>query len=47
MGYAYSVYLLLIFAFFMDIVFNRARITTEIINTIANAIGSAFSVVPC
>lgn len=47
MGYAYSVYLLLIFAFFMDIVFNRARITTEIINTIANAIGSAFSVMPC
>lgn len=47
MGYAYSVYLVLIFALFMDIVFNRARITTEIINTIANAIGSAFSVMPC
>lgn len=47
MGFGYLAYIAVIFGVLVDIVFNKARITTEIINAIANAIGSAFSVVPC
>ena len=47
MGFGYLAYIAVIFGALMDIVFNRARVTTEIINGIAQAIGSAFSVVPC
>jgi len=46
-GFGYLFYLLVIFAILCDIVFNKARVTTEIINALANAIGSAFSVSPC
>jgi hypothetical protein len=46
-GFGYLAYLLIVFAILCDIVFNKARITTEIINALANAIGSAFSVAPC
>ena len=42
-GFAYLAHLLLVFAALCDIVFNRARVTTEIIN----ALGNAFSVAPC
>ena len=47
MGFGYLAYLAVIFAFLMDISFNGSKITTEIINGILNAIGSAFSVMPC
>lgn len=47
MGLGYLLYIAAIFGFLVDITFNKARATTEIINGIANAIGSAFSVVPC
>lgn len=47
MGFGYLVYIVVIFSVLLDITFNKARITTEIINAIANAIGSAFSVAPC
>ena len=47
MGFGYLLYIAIIFGFLIDITFNKARVTTEIINGIANAIGSAFSVVPC
>ncbi|MEX2962306.1 hypothetical protein [Microbulbifer sp. TYP-18] len=47
MGFGYLLYIATIFGFLIDISFNKARVTTEIINGIANAIGSAFSVVPC
>lgn len=47
MGVGYLAYILIIFGFLMDIVFNRARITTEIINGIFNSIGSAITVFPC
>jgi hypothetical protein len=47
MGFGYLAYITMIFGVLVDIVFNRARVTTEILNGIANAIGSAFSVVPC
>lgn len=47
MGFGYLLYIAVIFGFLLDITFNKARVTCEIINGIANAIGSAFSVVPC
>ncbi|WP_428243252.1 hypothetical protein [Gynuella sp.] len=47
MGFGYLGYLSIIFAALMDIALNKARITTEIINGIANALGSALSVVAC
>jgi len=47
MGFGYIAYILVIFGFLMDIAFNKARVTTEIINAILNAVGSAVSVFPC
>lgn len=47
LGFAYLSYVGVVFLFLCDIVFNKARVTTEIINGILNAIGSAASVVPC
>jgi hypothetical protein len=47
MGLGYLAYVSVIFGVLVDIVFNKARVTTEILNGIANAIGSAFSVAPC
>jgi len=47
MGFAYLVYIAVIFGILVDVALNRARVTTEIINGIANILGSAFSVVPC
>lgn len=47
MGFWYLAYLAVIFGVLVDIALNKARVTTEVINGIANAIGSAFSVVPC
>lgn len=47
MGFGYVAYIAVIFGFLIDIIFNKARVTTEIINAILNAIGSALSVAPC
>ncbi len=47
LGFAYLAWLGAVFLFLCDIVFNRGRITTEILNSLLNAIGSALSVVPC
>jgi hypothetical protein len=47
MGFGYLAYITVIFGVLVDIVFNKARVTTEVLNGLANAIGSAFSVVPC
>jgi len=47
MGFGYVAYIAIIFGFLIDIIFNKARVTTEIINAILNAIGSALSVAPC
>lgn len=46
-GFGYSAYVAALFCIFCDIVFNSARITTEIINGIFSSIGSAFTVTPC
>ena len=47
MGFGYLAYVAVIFGALLDITFNKARVSTEIINGIANATGSAFSVIPC
>ncbi|WP_396586759.1 hypothetical protein [Bermanella sp. R86510] len=47
MGLGYLVYISIIFGVFVDIGLNKARVITGVINNIANAFGSAFSVVPC
>jgi len=47
MGFGYLAYIAVIFGVLVDIVFNHARLTTGIINGVAQAIGSAFSVAPC
>lgn len=47
LGFAYLAWLGVVFLFLCDIVFNRGRITTEILNAFFNAIGSALSAVPC
>lgn len=46
-GFGYLAYLTIVFAILWDIVFNKAKIVTEIINQFLNAIGSVFSVAPC
>jgi hypothetical protein len=47
MGFGYLACVAVIFGFLLDITFNGAKVTTQIINGMANAVGSAFSVVPC
>ena len=47
MGFGYLAYIAVIFSVLVDIALNKARVTTEVINGIANAVGSAFSVLPC
>ncbi len=47
LGFAYLMYLGIIFLFLCDIIFNKARITTEIVNMILNAIGSSLSAISC
>lgn len=46
-GFGYMAYLGMVFAILCDIIFNKAKITTEIINQLLHAIGSAFSVASC
>ncbi len=47
LGFTYAAYLAIVFGFICDVVFNNARITTEIINAILNVTGSAATVGPC
>lgn len=47
LGIAYLGYLSAVFAFLCDIVLNRARVTTEIVNLVLHAIGKAATAVPC
>lgn len=47
MGLGYLVYLAVIFGFLSDVIFNKGRVTSAIINALANMVGSVFSVVPC
>jgi hypothetical protein len=47
LGLAYLAYLGIVFIVLCDIAFNKARITTTILNGILGAAGSAMSVLPC
>ncbi|NNE83922.1 MAG: hypothetical protein HKN28_08110 [Alphaproteobacteria bacterium] len=47
LGWAYLGIIAVITLLLIDIALNKARVTTGIINATANAVGSAFSVVPC
>jgi len=47
LGFAYLGYLLIVFLFLCDIVLNRARVTTKIVNAIGNALGPVGSLTPC
>jgi len=47
LGWGYLLYLGFVFGFLCDIVFNGAKITTEIINSVLEAIGSTLTVVSC
>lgn len=46
-GFAYVAYLALVFAFLSDVLFNRARVTCELLNQLFSAVGSGLEVVPC
>jgi hypothetical protein len=46
-GFTYVGYLSIVFATLCDILFNRARITTEVLNAAFQAVGSSLQVVPC
>jgi len=46
-GLGYIGYLVFVFAILSDIVFNKARVTTEIINACLHAVGKVGDLVPC
>ncbi len=46
-GMSYVLYLGVVGAFLSDVVFNRARITTRIVNAILHGLGSALQASPC
>lgn len=46
-GFGYVAYVAVLFSFLCDIAFNHARVTTEIVNAVLNAVGSAVQAVPC
>jgi hypothetical protein len=46
-GYGYIVYVFVVFLFLSDVVLNKARVCTEIINQAFSAIGSGASLSPC
>ena len=46
-GYGYIAYLLIVFVFLCDIAFNKARVTTETINVLFQAVGHAVTLIPC
>lgn len=46
-GFGYVAYVGVLFGFLYDIALNKARVTTEIVNAVLQAIGSAVQAVPC
>jgi hypothetical protein len=46
-GLAYPLYLAGVALLLIDIAFNRARVTTQLVNLILQALGSAVTAVPC
>lgn len=46
-GLAYAAYLASVALLLADVVFNRARVITRLVNWVLNAIGAALSLSPC
>ena len=46
-GYGYAVWLGILLALLTDILANRARVTTRILNTVLHSAGSSLTVLPC
>jgi len=46
-GFSYAGYLSVVFAILCDILFNKAKLTTEALNATFEVIGSSLQVVPC
>jgi len=46
-GFGYSVLAGVIFLFLMDVVFNKGRVTAQILNAMFQALGKAITIVPC
>jgi hypothetical protein len=46
-GFSYVAYVAVLFGFLCDIAFNKARVTTELVNAALSAIGSAVQAIPC
>lgn len=46
-GFGYVGYLAAAFAFLCDVLFNRGRVTAEVLNLVFEAVGSALEVAPC
>ena len=46
-GLAYVGYMSIVFAILCDVIFNRARVTSEILNLFFNAVGSSLQAIPC
>jgi hypothetical protein len=46
-GFAYAAYLAFVALLLADVVFNRARVTTRVVNWALQAVGSAATAVPC
>ena len=47
LGWGYLIYLGVVFGFLCDVMFNKGQVTTEILNIIFEAIGSALTAGPC
>lgn len=47
LGFAYAAYLGVVFLFLCDIALNFGRVTTRLVNGLADVVGGAFSLVPC
>ena len=47
LGFGYFAYLVVAIVFLVDVVFNRARVTTEIVNLGFNLVGATIQAVPC
>jgi hypothetical protein len=47
LGFAYSLYLVIVFLFLCDIALNRGRVTTRLVNGMVHGLGGIPSLIPC
>lgn len=46
-GWGYAAYLIAVGACLADVLINRARVTTKVVNALLNAVGSTLQAIPC